>query len=46
MTYNKPEVVKLDSALSSIQGTEKGPPIRLTACRMARHPVRTNQTNS
>jgi hypothetical protein len=24
MTYNKPEVVKLDSALSIIQGTAKG----------------------
>ena len=23
MTYNKPEVLKLDSALSAIQGTEK-----------------------
>jgi hypothetical protein len=26
MTYNKPEVVKMDSALSSIQGSEKGDP--------------------
>jgi hypothetical protein len=25
MTYTKPEVVKLDSALSAIQGTEKPP---------------------
>ncbi len=24
MTYNKPEVVKLDSALSVIQGVDKG----------------------
>jgi hypothetical protein len=24
MTYNKPEIVKLDSALSIIQGTAKG----------------------
>ncbi len=24
MTYNKPEVVKLDSALSTIQGQHKG----------------------
>ena len=26
MTYNKPEVVKLDSALGAIQGTDKAPP--------------------
>ncbi len=28
MTYNKPEVVKLDSAVKAIQGTQTGKPLQ------------------